>query len=224
MNFVTKTITAFGLLVVAAAAPASAGTYEHIDQLALRIEQQGRLLVSETRHYRHTPEYAHLVADAREICRLATHVHEVAHNHGSVAHLASDLAQLDAKFHHLESVFDRIENHAAHGHGHIHGNTAHVKAILNSMENNIHHLRDDIASLRSHSVHYRSYRVPTQHYRAAPRVSPWGGYNPWGIHTSNNWSHGGHGGHGGHGWSNGYRAPGRSFSIGGGSSRFTFSF
>ena len=62
--------------------------------------------------------------------------------------MAADLKNLDTSFHHMESLFDRIEANAARGHGHVHGSTSHVKELLGSMEKNIHHLSEDITSLR----------------------------------------------------------------------------
>ncbi|NNE00103.1 MAG: hypothetical protein HKN47_22515 [Pirellulaceae bacterium] len=224
-HYFTKLTAAFGFLVLAAlTTSASASTYNHIDQLAVTVARQARTVVSETRHYRHTPEYRHLRSDAIEIARLADHMHEVAHHHGSLAHLESDLAQLDAKFHHLESVFDRIERNAAVGHGHIHGNTAHVRRLLCSMEDNLHHLQDDVRALRraSHGVH----RVPVVRQPAVTFPSSYGSFGrPHGSHGYNSWGHGSPWGHSnawGHG-SNGF-GHGRQISIGGGSSRFTFRF
>jgi hypothetical protein len=214
----TKILAAIGLIVTAFTASASADTYQHIDQLALKIDRAAKAIVCETRHYRHTPEYTHLVADARDLAVLADHVHEIAHHHGSLAHLDSDVAALDAKFHHLESVFDRVEWRAAHGHGHVHGNTSHVKGLLNSIEECIHHLQADLRSLRT-PVHAVRPVVVQRPIYTTPHSSRWGGYNVR-PHSSGfgNWS--GHAGHNAHG----YGSRGRSISIGGGSSRFTFRF
>ena len=121
MTTLSKICAVLGIAVTTWSTTAMADTYQHIDELALDIQKKSRQLISEARHYRHTPEYRHLVDDARDMYELAAHVHDLAHHHGSLAHLESDVAQLDAKFHHLESVFDRVERRAAHGHGHIHG-------------------------------------------------------------------------------------------------------
>ncbi len=219
MATLTKTLAAFGLVITTFSTSAFADTYQHIDQLALRIDRQAKLIVSESRHYRHTPEYQHLVADARDMSQLADHLHELAHHHGSLAHLESDLAKLDSKFHHLESVFDRVERNAAHGYGHVHGNTLHVKHLLNSMEENIHHLQEDLRSLRTpfHTVN----PVVVQRPRGFTTLhsSNWGGYNS--RPQSSGFGHGS--------WGYGHnvyrqRSYGRSITIGGGSSRFTFRF
>jgi hypothetical protein len=219
MTVLTKTLAAFGLVLTALSASASANTYQHVDQLALSIDQKAKLIIGESRHYRHAPEYRHLVTDARELSRLASHMHELAHHHGSLAHLESDLSQLDSEFHHMESVFDRVELRAAHGHGHIHGNTSHVKGLLNSIEEDIHHLQEDLRSMRTpvHAVQPVVVQRPSIY--TTQQSGHWNGYN-----TRPHSSGFGHGsGHYGH---NAYRygSRGRGISIGGGSSRFTIRF
>jgi hypothetical protein len=214
MATLSKTLAAFGLVLTTLSTSAFADTYHHIDELALSIAQQANLIVGESRHYRHTPEYRHIVADARELAQLADHLHELAHHHGSLTHMASDLAKLDSEFHHLESVFDRVEHHA--GYGHVHGRTSHVKGLLKSIEQSIHHLQEDLASLRTpiHSAR------PVVVNRPAVYTTPnnnWGGYNSR-PHNSGY----GHGGHGNGAY--GYGSRGRGISIGGGSSRFTIRF
>ncbi|MGB7342702.1 MAG: hypothetical protein WBD20_00665 [Pirellulaceae bacterium] len=221
----TKTITMMGLLVLTTfASTASADVYHHIDDLAQQIERNSKRLVSEARHYRHTPEYGHLVSDARDMARLADHVHDLAHHHGSLAHLQSDLVELDRKFHHLESVFDRVEHNAAFGHGHVHGNTSHVRRLLTQIETDLHHLQDDIRSLVAPQI------CPTQPVVVRRPVTTYG-YGAPGFGVPNY----GSAGHGSNRWS-GYNAGpqstgfghsysrGREISIGGGSSRMTFRF
>ena len=213
----SKTLAALGLAITAFSATAKADTYHHIDQLALTIDRQSKQLVREAHHYRHTPEYRHLVSDARDMCRLADHLHEVAHHHGDLRHLTSDVDELDAKFHHLESVFDRVERRASHGHGHVHGNTSHVRELLISIEDNIHHLQEDLELLRT-PVHARPIVTPRRTIYATPYTSGWGGY-----HSSRPSSYGHLGGHYGRGaYGQPYR--GRGITFGGGSTRFTFRF
>lgn len=199
----SKTMVTFGILVASAfTAQASADTYEHLDRLAVRVERSARLLVSEMRHYRHTPEYAHLRADAKEMRRLASHMHETAHHHGSLKHLARDLAELDSSFHHFESTFARVEHNAAYGHGHVHGNTAHVRRLIRSIENDIHHLREDVNTLRRPVyVHPR----PIRHYNFS-------NYGTYGHPIRYGNSYGRSYGHG------------SGFTLGGGSSQLTFRF
>ncbi|MFG0261151.1 MAG: hypothetical protein ACF788_02015 [Novipirellula sp. JB048] len=213
MNTLFRTLAACGLATVAFSATAAADTYHHVDQLALAIERQAKQLASETRHYRHTPEYAHLVADAHKMAELAEHMHDVAHQHGSLAHLESDLAELDAQFHHFESLIRRIEWRAAHRHGHwhghVHGDTAHVKRLLHSIEDDIHHLQADLRSLRTPRHPAHRYHVGRPVIETTPR---WDGYRSR-PHSS------------GFGQSRGHREyRGRGITIGGGSSRFTIRF
>ncbi len=203
----TKIVAAISLFFTALTGSSSASTYQHIDQLALKIDREAKRVVSESRHYRHTPEYKHLVSDAHELSTLADHMHDVAHHHGSLAHLESDLAELDSKFHHLESVFDRVEWRAAHGYGHVHGNTSHVKGLLNSIEDCIHHLQDDLRSLRTPIDLVQPIVVQRPSIHTSPHLGGFG-YGS-GRSGHNAYQHGSHG---------------RGITIGGGSSRFTFRF
>lgn len=221
MAWLTKTFVAFSLAITGLSATSYADTYDHIDQLALRVATQSQQVLSETRHYRHTREYTHLVADARDMARLADHMHEVAHHHGSLAHLESDLANLDSKFHHLESLFARVESHARRGYGHVHGNTSHVRHLLHSIEDNLHHLQDDVRSLRTPTHSVQPVVVPRPNFYPVPQPhsSHWGGYN----HLPNAHGHGHDDDH--HDRDDRRRRTrSRGITIGGGSSRITIGF
>jgi len=200
----SKTTVTFGLVVASAfAAQVSADTYEHLDRLAVRVERSARLLTSEMRHYRHTPEYGHLRAVAKDIRKLAAHMHKTAHHHGSLKHLKIDLAKLDSSFHHFESTFERVEHDAAYGHGHIHGNTAHVRRLMRSIENDIHHLQEDVDTLRRPvCIHPRPIR-----YNNSSNYRTYGHPNRYG----NDYGH------------NNY-AYGNGFTFGGGRSHLNFRF
>ncbi|MFK8111603.1 MAG: hypothetical protein AB8B91_05360 [Rubripirellula sp.] len=215
MTTLPKTLAAIALLFTATTA--SADTYHHIDQLALSIERQAKRLVSESRHYRHTPQYRELRDDSRDLARLADHLHDVAHDHGSLAHMESDLFELDAKFHHLESLFDCVERAASYGHGHVHGNTSHVRRLLNSIENDIHHLQEDLRTLRT-PICVQPI-VKRQTYR--PPYNSGFGYNSRSYSTR---THSSHYGHPGIGNQRVYPTRSRGITIGGGSSQFTFRF
>jgi hypothetical protein len=212
MITLTKMAAVCVLTVTSFTASAFADTYHHIDQLALKIDLQAKQLLSESRHYRHTSEYVHLYNDARQLSRLSFHLHEVAHHHGSLAHLESDLAQIDSKFHHAESLIERIEHNASYGHGHVHGHTSHVKHVLHSMEQNIHHLQEDIRSLRAH-LHPVVVRPAITYPRR--HSSNFGGNHASPHHGSGHrWGHGTQGNH----------SRGRGISFGGGSSKLSIRF
>lgn len=200
------------IAVTAVTSNANADEYAHIDRLAVKIRNSARRITKETIHYRHTPEYRHLVADSNTLYRLATHIHDVTHFEGNLTHLANDLDQLDRTFHHLERVFDRVEHAAAFGNGHVHGRTAHVKRLLNSIEDNIHHIREDVEILRRRLIIVKP---------PCARV-PYGGCGYGGQRNSGYRGYGNNGydrtgspGHGGYGF---------GFSIGGGNSRIQFQF
>jgi hypothetical protein len=208
-----KTIASLFTLIVMSATTAqvNADDYHHIDRLAVKIQKTSKQLLRESVHYRHTPEYRHMVADANEMYRLATHVHEVSHFEGNLRHLQNDVANLDRQFHHVESVFDRIERNAAYGNGHVHGRTAHVKRLLISIQDSIHHMQVDLKQIRNrNTVSRRFYNQPVLH-------QVYGG------------NYGGHGGrvHGngvnGH-TRYGSNTGGFGFSIGRGNSRINIRF
>lgn len=202
-------VSAFSLLFISPiSTQVSANEYRHIDQLALKIQRNSKRLLRETKHYRHSSGYRHLVADTQSLYRLAGHIHEVAHFEGNFNHLQRDVRQLDREFHHLESVFERIEHDAIYDIGHIHGNTAHVKRLLNSIEDSIHHLAEDVATIRRRMNRRRPVCDAPIHIQPIRRPVP---------------------GHG-HGYGYGYRGGRTSYghgigiSIGGGSSQFQFRF
>ncbi len=140
-------LTTLGIL----ASQVKATSYRHLDELALRMQRQSRALASEfSKHYRHSPVYKHLRSDANSLARLATHIHDLAHRHGSLSHLKRDLSRIDSRFHHLESVVAQLESLANRGIGHTHGDVSHVWFAMHSLESTIHHMRDDVQALARH--------------------------------------------------------------------------
>ncbi|WP_153558724.1 hypothetical protein [Roseimaritima sediminicola] len=230
MTWLTKSLLTLTLLTTGSLSTAQADTYEHIDQLALRIAGNARRLIPETRHYRHTHEYRHLLSDARDLERLADHLHELAHHHGSLHHMQADVASLDRRFHHLEDLIESIERHSRHGHGHVHGHTEHVWSLLHAIEDDLHHLQEDLRTLSGTARHHSGRIVvpqpiivdpPVVHPHVDSHRSRWGGYNPgFDRHRFDAHSFDRHRFDRGHD----VRRGRRSFSIGGGSSRITFGF
>jgi hypothetical protein len=209
-----------GVLVLSTfATTASADTYDHIDELACSIERNSDRLVGEVRRYRHTPEYQYLVSDARDMERLADHIHDLARRHGSLHQLQCDVNDLARKFHHLEALFTRVERSASLGYGHIHGDRCQVRHFLGLIERDLHFLQADLRLLTSPAV----VRRPVVNTRPT-----WPGYGPhtpsFGVpvYGPNRWS-----GYSVGTGSSGFGRPylnSRSISIGGGSSRLTFRF
>ena len=195
MTLFAKTAAVLTLACSALTGTAFADTYHHIDQLAVTVERQARQLEREMSAYRFSPEYGHLLADSRRLSRLAEHMHEVAHNHGCIAHLEADLRQLDSAFHHLERTLEHAEDDCFRGHCRLSGSTLHVRRLMHSMELNIHHLQDDVRSL-NHVRHYDNHVGPERSFgRVDTRY-----YQSWPSSRS------------------------RGITIGGGSSRFTIRF
>ena len=206
-----KTLVAFALGVATFCSSASADVYRDIDQLARNIERQSEQLIREVRQYRHTPAYRYLVEDAREMERCADHLHDVARDHGSLAHMESDLRTIEAKFRHFVWAIDRVERDAAYGHGQIHGDTSCIRRLLRSIEADIRHLQEYIRSLRTPRCATNPDFGNRPSIYGSPYSSRWGGYS-FGPQSS------------GFGYGYGFGSPGRSISIGGGSSRLTFRF
>jgi len=176
MTTTKLTVALFAALSVATLAnTVNAAPGSHLDEVALRLQRQAAELNREFRlHFRHTPEFGHLVSDANQIQAKAAHIHRVAHHSGSVWHLRHEVEELDRLFHHMEDVVDRIDRHAAHGIGHIHGHLAHVYDLLDDMEDTLHHLRRDLARITSgrpahggwHSNRHGGYVVPHSGYHS----------------------------------------------------------
>lgn len=190
--------TTFAAVIVAAlsalGAKAEAASYEHIDTLALRLQNQSSTLYWEFRnHFSHAAHADHLLSDTADMYRLAKHIHEVAHFGSGLNHIAADLDKLDRQFHHLEDLVSHINEDAAFGGGHVHGNTWHVRRLMRQMENTLHHLRQDVNEMR------------------APVYDPHHGHGH-GVHGA---GYGGYGGYGG-GYGGGvYKSGGISFGGGG---------
>ena len=141
-------------LMLGTATTAQADVYDHLDRLALQIQQQASELLRETTHYRHTRGYFHLVRDAADIKRRAGHIHLIAHVGANLHHLESDVQQLDKAFHHFENVLRSVEVGARYGPGHVHGRTSHVHSLLHAIETNLHHMAADLRSLNGvHDYH-----------------------------------------------------------------------
>ena len=132
-----------------------ADEYQHIDNLALRIQQQTRQLKQESFRFRHTPQYRHLVIDLAEMEQRARHIHDVAHHSTDLHHLERDLSKLDSLLHHVQELFQQIEQSAHFGHGHIHGGTHNVHRLLHSIEDSVHHIQADVDRLSR--VRHRHY-------------------------------------------------------------------
>lgn len=177
----------FGLAVVGIQATALAGaSHRHIDELALQLQRQSRALTAEFRaHYRHAPEFRHLMSDSVALARKAAHIHAVAHAGRDLYHLQTDLRDIDRSFHHLEEVLARIEHHVASCHsprcGHFHGDTRHVRGLMASIGDTIHHLRSDVGRKVRQRQHYRVRygNFPVRYSRHT--------YNPYGNGRVHDW-------------------------------------
>jgi len=215
------------MLLGAVAAQAFADQYNHINSLARKIHNKSEALLKETKHYRSTPNYVHMVRNVAELDQLACHLRDAAKNEGDLDLLAYDIAQIDAKFHHVEALFDQTELCAVtYGRGFIKGHTAHVKRLLNSIEDAIHHIGDDIES-RPIVTKVETYQIPNQTNYRAPydggfyEGSSYGNQSGRGYHGQLN--HHPKNRHASEGYYGGDQG-GFGFSIGGGSTRITFRF
>ena len=164
---VTFTVLAFALT-----ASAKADEYDRIDRFAQKIQKKSRLLIKETIHYRHTPQYRALVDASTYLYDAASHVHQVAHFANNLDHLQADLADLDRHFHQLEGLFEATKDSASRGHGRVH-NTGYAKGLLRSIEVSIDLMRRDVrkvqskfASTHHHEVHHPVVKVPHRNQNA----------------------------------------------------------
>ena len=207
-HFITKSVSTMGLLVLTAfASGASANSYHHIEYLAQRVERNSKRLVSEARCYRHTREYRHLVDDARDMARLADDIQDLARRHGRLSHIASDLAALSRKFHHLEDLIDHIEHGVGVGYGHVHRPGSGVRELMCAIETDINDIHRAVRFLSQPGFCPTSPAVVRR--PVAPAPSPWYGQSyrrPSSVGFGHSYSRG------------------REISIGGGSSRMTFRF
>ncbi len=239
------------LLMGIIAAQALADDYNHINSLARRIHSKAKVLLNETKHYRSTPSYVHMVRDVAELDQLACHLRDVAKNEGDLDHLASDIAEMDVLFHHIEELFDTTELCArTYGRGFIKGHTAHVKRLLDSIEDSIHHIGEDIAHLRATTplcaqpaivanpynryssrpivTRVETYALPNHSVYRTPRYGTSSYRLPYNGSSRGSQLHHAHRSHTDRdryhhqSYLNGGQTSG--FSIGGGSSRITFRF
>lgn len=247
MKRITATMTLLMTLLGMASVvtTANADDYRRINRDARTIERKAKLLLRESDHYTATRQYRHLVCDLEDFVQLSQHITDLVRVSGNLRHIKSDVAQLDATFHHLEGLFDQIERDVARGRAVKCGNTAHVKRLLNNLEDCIHHMQEDIAVLevraharshdRDHDHGYRGrstgyyqppvtnyYRPPTTSYYRAPSSSYYRAPSSSRVINSRDFY-----------YNNGYdrgrscpnsRNSGIGFSIGGGSSRIQIRF
>ncbi|MDG2380847.1 MAG: hypothetical protein P8N76_04180 [Pirellulaceae bacterium] len=135
--------------ILSSSSTTSGASFHHIESLALNLVRQSSALTREFKyHYRHTPEYRHLVSDARELHRRANHVHNLSHRSCSLEHMRIDLQQMDHFFHHLKETLDRVAMNAdRHHRGHVNRKTRHTYQIVRRIEEDLHHLRDDVEAM-----------------------------------------------------------------------------
>ena len=217
MKLAAKLITTACLALVSLSTTASADTYHHIDQLACRIERNSRLLVRELEYYRQLPEYRHLLCDARDLAKCAGHLHDLAIHRACLRELESDARQLDTKFHHFELLFERMSRRSSCGRGPAYDHLRPVRRLLHGIGDDLLHLRADLRTIRrlEETSHVRPplHRNPPIHAQpiAVGRPSYSRDFDRHYPHSRDLRSRS-------------QRYPGRSISIGGGSSRFTFHF
>ena len=152
----SKITLAFAFTFVAFAfvlsSPANGDEFDRIDNMAQKIQKKSRLLIKETVHYRHTPQYHQLFDATNHLYDAATHVHQVAHFENNLDHLQSDLADLDRYFDQLEDLFQATEDSASRGRGQVHGNTGYARSLLRSIERSIDSMRRDVRKAQSKIV------------------------------------------------------------------------
>jgi hypothetical protein len=135
--------TAFVALIATAGA-VQAQPYDHIDSLAMKLQRQTQALHREVdMHFKNTRAYRHLHQDIEQMEQAARHIHEVAHGHGSVAHIRADVEKLDRLYHHMEEVIQDLSHDRR-----IDGQTIrHLRREVAGVGDTLHHLREDLSQL-----------------------------------------------------------------------------
>ncbi|MGE0609293.1 MAG: hypothetical protein AB7O62_19535 [Pirellulales bacterium] len=138
-----RTLLAASMLILGVFASANTAKAEHIHDLAEDLEGMSRALVSEYQaHYRYLPEYRHLMHDAMQVAKLASHIHDMTDYRASLRHIQHDLHELDDLYHHMENTLDRVESYRGFRHG-----TRHVRGLMHTFHDTLEHLQDDVAEL-----------------------------------------------------------------------------
>jgi hypothetical protein len=129
-------------VVLAFASQASADTsHQRVDRLAFRLLKQTKDVQEEVNtHFRRTPQYRHLASDVADMVRLARHIHEVAHDGGSLRHLRADVQKLDKLFHHVEELVDELARSRQTDRQTI----RHIREELREMHNSLSDLRREL--------------------------------------------------------------------------------
>lgn len=117
-----KTIAATALLLTGMMSASATAADPHIDELAYAIKRQAAAACREVYyHMRRAPEFQHLYADLYEMYTTADHIHDIAHHTNAICHLRTDVAELDALYHHVEELIEEIncrqaKLHVSYGH------------------------------------------------------------------------------------------------------------
>jgi hypothetical protein len=176
MRTLGTVITTAVAALVTTAGTAQADVYQHLDSLAVKLQGQVRELHREVDlHFRNTTAYRHLHADMEQMERAAEHIHEVAHQRGSVTHLRADVERLDRLYHHMEGVIHDL----AHDRRIDRQTIRHLQREMAAVGDTLHHMREDLRQLTSAPRH----RVPAPRVPAPPiRTDGWSiEFGPGGI-------------------------------------------
>ena len=178
MRFTNSTLVRSGLMTVTAvtaifwlgsgSAQAQNSTYAHLDELAVQMQRHAREMREEAHHHMRDNRYfwqmdrvAHSIED------LADHLHETAHNRGSLHHIRRDVEQLDRLVHYAENLTDQIRRRVHSHHEREVVQTMHRS--IHSMLSVLHHMQDDLRQLDPHFHHHgdvhNSYRSHDSAYR-----------------------------------------------------------
>ena len=142
----------------------SAGNYDRIDRLAVRIQKNSQRLLEETTNYRRVPEYRGLVQDTCLLRDTAIHIHDVTHFEGNLRQLKRDVALIDQTTHHLKGLVGHIDAQSSHGYGHTKVNTRRAKNLLKQIDRDVDSLSDELAK-----VSKLAYKPkPQTYYKATP--------------------------------------------------------
>jgi len=157
---ITLLSISFGLSSIA-----TAGNYDRIDRVAVRIQKNSQRLLEETTSYRRLPEYRGLVQDTCLLRDTALHIHDVTHFEGNLRQLKQDVALIDQTAYHLKGLIGHIEAQSSYGYGYTNVNTRRARNLLKQIERDVDSLSDELTKITK--LVYQP--KPQTYYRPTPK-------------------------------------------------------
>lgn len=115
------------------------GGYEHIDDLAVQLEDRANDMCLEMHdYYQHNPGYKTVYREAYQILQKAKYIHGLEHARDR-DRIRQAVVELDTLFHHVQ---DDVRNWTRHSHYYSSGGGLPTK--MAAVEDTLHHLMNDV--------------------------------------------------------------------------------